>query len=140
MWSQLVPIFDHIKYQAVFYLGFKSPVIRLGFCVLTWNININKELLLKRKEKQKFIGIGKHTRIKIRKWKYIMSDSVPHTITGSELALVLKQKDYPVKYPKWAKCEMSDAQPQGTRTQPLSLQALAGIHIVAHSDGFALQR
>ena len=69
-----------------------------------------------------------------------MSDIIPHNITGSELATILKQEDYPVRYPKWAKCELSDSQTPGVRTQPLSLQTLAGINIVAHSYGPSLQR
>ena len=88
---------------------------------------------ISKSEKSNFTPIQSFKR---EKRKTIMSDTSPHTITGPELALVLKQKSYSVKYPKWAKCEPSSTQPSGIRTQPLSLQALAGVHIVAHSDGW----
>ena len=85
-----------------------------------------------------------------------MSESDPYVITGPELASTLKLLDYPVKYPKWALCEAipeevskdwprpperstSPTAPE-LRTRPLSLQTLASIQIVAHSDGSSLQR
>ena len=84
-----------------------------------------------------------------------MSDKCPESLTVQLFAKSLKLESYPVRLPPWAVSEaipafreLSEENQEGVdgvaqkpvKRSPLSLETAAGICIVTHSDGNALQR